>query len=198
MGIRMKDKKIIVPTCLIGVVLISGCISEEGGIDMVNETSKLVIDFLYLDLSECERCQATNIVLDEALNELREELKDVKQITVNKIKILSDKEAEKYDFKSSPTMRINGKDIEEIVTGKLEIKENYCSSCSEFCCGETNCRTFEYNGTISNSIPKEMIKEAIMIVLGINVNEEPKEDGAVGSPCCPPSNQTSSCCSSDI
>lgn len=195
MLLKGKMQKSIVLTCLIGVILISGCISEEGGIDMVNETSKLVIDFLYLDLSLCERCQLTDVVLDEALDELREELKDVKQISVNKIKILSDKEAEKYDFISSPTLRINGKDIEEIVTGKLEIKENYCSSCSEVCCGDTNCRTYEYNGTISDSIPKEMIKEAIMIVLGIN--SVPKEDGVGGSSCCPPSNQTSSCCGSD-
>ena len=188
-------QKSVILTCLIGVIIISGCISEERGIEMVKETSKLVIDFLYLDLSLCERCQATDVVLDEVLDELREELKDVKQITVNKIKILSNKEAKKYDFKSSPTIRINGKDIEEIITGKLEIKENYCSSCSDVCCGDTNCRTFEYNGTISNSIPKEMIKEAIMIVLGIN--SEPKEDGADSSPCCPPNNQTSSCCGSE-
>lgn len=190
-------QKSVILICLIVVILISGCISEERGIDMVNEMNKLVIDYLYLDLSLCKRCQATDIVLDEALSELREELKDVRQITVNKIKILSDKEAEKYEFKSSPTIRINGKDIEEIITGKLEIKENYCSSCSEVCCGEPNCRTFEYNGTISDSIPKEMIKEAIMIVLEINSNEEPKEGGAGGSPCCPPSNQTSGCCGSD-
>lgn len=194
----LKDKmqKSIVLTCLIGVIVISGCISEEGGIDMANETSKLIIDFLYLDLSLCERCQATDIVLDEALIELRDELKDVKQISVNKIKILSDKEAKKYDLISSPTLRINGKDIEEIITGKLEIKENYCSSCSEVCCGDTNCRTYEYNGTISDFIPKEMIKEAIMLVLGIKT--EPKEDETGDSPCCPPSNQTSSCCGSDI
>lgn len=40
---------------------------------MRKENRKLVIDFLYLDLSSCRRCQATDRVLDHALDEMRGE-----------------------------------------------------------------------------------------------------------------------------
>lgn len=141
---------------------------------MVKENKKLKIDFLYLDLSTCERCLTTDKVLDEALDELRKELKNVKELTVNKIKIMSDEEAKKYNFVRSPTIKINGIDIEEILKGKLNITDNYCPDCSGVCgdpCSEitgggADCRTFEYKGKIYNSPPKEMIKEAIKKVLG--------------------------------
>jgi len=137
---------------------------------MVKQNKKLEIDLLYLDLSICGRCQTTDKVLDEALDELREELKILKQLTVNKIRIANDREAKEYDFVRSPTIRINGVDIENVLRGsKSEITDNYCKDCSEVCddsCsditgGGTNCRTFEYKGKTYNSPPKEMIKEAI-------------------------------------
>lgn len=142
---------------------------------MIKE-KKLKIDFLYLDLSECKRCRATDQVLDKALDELREGLRDLKELRVNKIEIKSDREAKKYDFVRSPTIRINGIDIEEILTGKLRIKDNYCKSCaavrgnsySEITGGGTcRCRIFRYNGKMYNSPPKEMIKDAIRRVLKI-------------------------------
>lgn len=141
---------------------------------MKKEIKKLKIDFLYLDLSTCDRCQATDKVLDDALDELDEEMGGLKQtITTNKIKIKSDKEAKKYDFVRSPTIRINGIDIEKILTGKLEIKDNYCRACADICnerCSEatgggTQCRVIEYKGQTYESAPKEMIKDAIRKVL---------------------------------
>lgn len=143
--------------------------------EVLKVDKKLKIDFLYLDLSVCERCSATDNVLDEALDELREELKDVKELTVNKIKITNDEEAEKYDFVRSPTIRVNDVDIEEILTGELEIKENYCESCAGACgeaCsdvsgGGTKCRIVEYKGKTYEAVPKEMIKDAIRKVLEI-------------------------------
>ena len=135
----------------------------------MKESKKLEIDFLYLDLTACGRCQATDKVLDEALDELREELKGVKELTVNKIRIKSDEEAKKHGFVRSPTIKINGVDIEEVLTGKLKVTYSYCEPCSRVCgesCSEatgggTNCRTFEHNGKTYNSPPKEMIKDAI-------------------------------------
>lgn len=143
------------------------------------KNKKLKIDFLYLDLSVCKRCQATDKVLDKALDELREKIRDVKELTVNKIKIKSDKEAKKYNFIRSPTIKINGVDIEEILTGKLEIKDNYCESCVGGCgksclrvtSGGTQCRVVEYKGKTYGAVPKEMIKEAIKKTL-INKNKK--------------------------
>lgn len=149
---------------------------------MKKETKKLKIDFLYLDLSTCERCRATDKVLDDALDELREEIRGVKEITVNKIKITSDEEAKRYGFVRSPTIRINRVDIEEILAGKLEIKDNYCQSCASDCgesCSEatgggTQCRIVEYKGKTDEAVPKEMIKDAIRKVLGTETREEIK------------------------
>lgn len=141
---------------------------------MVKENKKLEIDFLYLDLSTCDRCRATDKVLDDALDQLREEVRDVKEVTINKIKITSDEEAKKYDFVRSPTIKINGIDIEEILSGNLKIKDNYCESCVSGCgesCSEatgggTQCRVVEYKGKIYEAVPKEMIKDAIRKILG--------------------------------
>lgn len=135
---------------------------------MTKKIKKLKIDFLYLDLSICERCGATDKVLNDALSELKPELKAAKVI-INKIKIKNDEQARKYDFVRSPTIRINGVDIEKILTGKLNIKNNYCESCVSICgdsCSEstgggTQCRVVEYKGKTYEAVPKEMIKDAI-------------------------------------
>ena len=140
---------------------------------MTKEIKKLKIDFLYLDLSTCERCGATDKVLDDALDELKPELRGV-EVIVKKTKIKNDEEAKKYDFVRSPTIRINGADIEKILSGKLEVKDNYCESCASICgdsCSEstgggTQCRTVEYKGKIYEAVPKEMIKDAIRKEIG--------------------------------
>ena len=136
---------------------------------MKKGSRKLVIDFLYLDLSSCSRCRTTGRILDLALDEMMNELKDVKVLTLNKIRITSDTEAEQLNVIRSPTIRVNGIDIEEILTGKSEVTDNCCSDCSRVCGvsmprttgGGKNCRTFRYGEKIYSSPPKEMIKKAI-------------------------------------
>ncbi|MDK2891838.1 DUF2703 domain-containing protein [Methanohalophilus sp.] len=127
--------------------------------------NKLIIDFLYLDLSCCERCQATDETLDEVLMELKPQLKVIDHLCINKIRVASKEEQQKYDLKRSPTVRINGKDLEEIVFDKLSIRDNYCGSCSDICGEDTNCRIFEYKGETSEDIPKEMLREGLLKVL---------------------------------
>jgi len=74
---------------------------------------EIVIDFLYLDVTVCERCQGTDKSLDEAIGEVANILAatgiDVK---VNKINVLNEELAKKHKFLTSPTIRINGKDIQ--------------------------------------------------------------------------------------
>jgi hypothetical protein len=132
------------------------------GFDVMNQ---LTIDFLYLDLSCCERCQSTDKTMDEVLMELRQELKVIDHLTVNKIRINTKKDEEMYGLKRSPTIRLNGQDLEEIVSGEMVMSDNYCGSCSKVCGEETNCRTFEYEGETSENIPKEMLREGILKVL---------------------------------
>lgn len=129
--------------------------------------NKLNIDFLYLDLSCCERCQSTDETLDEVLMELRQEMRVIDHLSVNKIRISTKEDESKYDLKRSPTIRLNGQDLEEIVSGELVMSDNYCGSCSDVCGEETNCRIFEYDGETSENIPKDMLREGILRVLDL-------------------------------
>jgi len=148
--------------------------------NMKNENRKLVIDLLYLDLSVCSRCQAADRVLDCVLDEMREELKGVKELTVNKIRVTSDMEAKRLKVVRSPTIRINGIDIEDILHGRTEVTESCCPECSRVCGdsmpkttgGGTNCRTFRYMDRTYNSPPKEMIKDAIRKSLQLGNNND--------------------------
>ncbi len=160
---------------------------------------ELLIDFLYVDISECDRCQSSDETLDKALRELKEDIhgKGISTIAVNKTKITNDEQAEKYGLARSPTLRIDGKDIEEIFHEDYQVKDNYCPSCEdvtgpecdEVTGGGNECRVFEYEGETYEAVPKNMIKDAVRTVVGI-------EDKNTSS-CCEPEVQTSSCCESE-
>ena len=118
---------------------------------------KIEIDFLYLDLGVCTRCQDTDNSLDEAISEVSQILKatDV-DVVVKKINVISEKQAEALEFESSPTIRVNGRDIQ------LEIRESLCESCGDLCGDEVDCRVWVYHGKEYSAPPKAMIIEAIL------------------------------------
>jgi len=117
----------------------------------------ITIDFLYLDLSVCTRCQGTDTSLDEALEEVLKVLKETGiEVLVNKINVNTEELAIKHRFISSPTIRVNGKDIQ------MEIKENLCESCGDLCGDEVDCRVWVYQGKDYTAPPKGMIMEAIL------------------------------------
>ncbi|MDN5277147.1 MAG: hypothetical protein PWR01_1112 [Clostridiales bacterium] len=118
---------------------------------------KIVIDFMYLDLSVCDRCKGTEGSLEEAISDVARVLELTgAEVIVNKIHIDSEEKAIQYRFKSSPTIRINGKDIQ------MEIKESLCESCGDLCGDEVDCRVWIYNGKEYNVPPKAMIVDAIL------------------------------------
>ena len=134
----------------------TGCCGGEN-ISQVEESKKIIIDFLYLDLDICTRCQGTDEGLDEAI----EDVAGVLQLTgievvVNKIHINSKEMAIQYKFVSSPTIRVNGKDIQ------LEVKESLCESCGDLCGDDVDCRVWIYKGKEYNAPPKAMIIDAIL------------------------------------
>ncbi|MDO6354834.1 DUF2703 domain-containing protein [Caloramator sp. CAR-1] len=118
---------------------------------------KLVIDFLYLDLTSCDRCMKTDDTLDEALNEVKRVLEATGiEVVVNKINITNEDLAKKYKFVSSPTIRINGRDIQ------MDIKESPCKACGDLCGDDVDCRVWVYQGKEYDFPPKEMIIESIL------------------------------------
>lgn len=123
------------------------------------ETKKrcIVIDFLYLDLSVCTRCQGTDTSLDEALAEVSKVLEATGvEVVVNKINVTTEELAIKHRFVSSPTIRVNGRDIQ------MEVKESLCESCGDLCGDEVDCRVWVYQGKDYTVPPKAMIIEAIL------------------------------------
>jgi O-phosphoseryl-tRNA(Cys) synthetase len=133
----------------------SGCC---GGISEISNAKKqITIDFLYLDLSVCTRCQGTDTNLDEALNEVARVLEATgTEVLVNKINVNTVELAETYKFVSSPTIRVNGRDIQ------LEVKESLCESCGDLCGADVDCRVWIYQGQEYTTPPKAMIIEAIL------------------------------------
>lgn len=121
------------------------------------EKRQLIIDFLYLDLTICSWCQGTETSLDEAISETAQVLNatDI-EVKVNKINVVSEEQAQQLKFISSPTIRVNGKDIQ------LEVKESLCDSCGDLCGDDVDCRIWVYHGKEYTAPPKAMIIEAIL------------------------------------
>lgn len=130
---------------------VSGCCTPQAS------NKKIIIDFLYLDLSVCGRCQGTERNLDEAIGEVSGVLKVVGfEVIVNKVNINSKELAIEYRFVSSPTIRINGRDIE------LDVKESSCRECGDLCGEDVDCRVWVYEGVEYTEPPKALIVNALL------------------------------------
>jgi hypothetical protein len=118
---------------------------------------KVTVEYLYLDLQTCDRCIGTDQVLDEVMLALTPALKLAGYLVeYNKIEMKTAEIAERYQFFSSPTIRVNGHDI------CMSVKENSCGCCSDISGTDVDCRVFEYNGEAYEIPPKEMLAESIL------------------------------------
>ena len=143
----------------------SGCCGS--GQETMPQSRKLVIDLLYLDLSVCDRCQGTDQSLDDAVFEVAKVLETANiEVTLNKIHITSEEQAIALRFLSSPTIRVNGRDIQ------LEAHENKCEACGDLCGDDVDCRVWVYQGQEYTIPPKAMIIEAILREAFGGVNSE--------------------------
>jgi hypothetical protein len=135
-----------------------GCCSCGGACCTPSQKEKLVtIDFLYLDLSACRRCQGAETSLDSAINEVSGVLEAAGfGVIVNKVNITSKELAIQHRFLSSPTIRINGSDI------SLDVKESSCTDCGDLCGEDVDCRVWVYDGVEYNEPPKALIVNAIL------------------------------------
>ena len=127
--------------------------------DMQVGKRRLDIDFLYLDLSVCERCKDTESTLDEAIEEVARVLETTGvEVALNKIQVRSQAHAVTLGFLVSPTIRVNGRDIQ------MNFRESLCGSCGALCeCeGGVSCLEWEYQGQWYVAPPKGLIIEAIL------------------------------------
>ncbi len=147
-----------------------GCGCSDSGCCSPPQTKKLIIDFLYLNLNICERCQGTEKNLDEAVDEVSAVLTAAGyDLIVNKVNITSKELADQYEFLSSPTIRVNGNDI------ALEVKESLCEDCGDLCGDDVDCRVWTYDGIDYNEPPKALIINAILKEIYGNDNKQKKK-----------------------
>ena len=125
--------------------------------DNTDPKRHLDIEFMYLDLSVCTWCQSTESNLEEAISEVAKVLKATGvDVNLRKIHIQSEEQARELRFLSSPTIRINGRDIQ------LDGKESNCESCGDLCGEDVDCRIWIYQGKEYTAPPKGMIIDAVL------------------------------------
>ncbi len=118
---------------------------------------KVRVEYLYLDLHTCDRCIGTDHVLDEVMMTITPALRIAGfEVEYRKIEMETEELAERHRFLSSPTIRVNGRDICQSVA------ENSCGCCSEISGSNVDCRVFEYHGERYEVPPKEMLAAAIL------------------------------------
>ena len=118
----------------------------------------LKIEFLYYDKTSCSRCASTNKSVRLSLKELKSVLDDTK------LKVdFKEKKLPKSKIHLSPSILINGRDIERLVNKNSKLKSNECVDCCKLAGHPVNCRTFTYKGKSYDYIPNGMILEAIKI-----------------------------------
>ncbi len=147
----------------------TGCCSNIKEVKL--DKRQIVIDFLYLDLSVCTRCQGAENSLDSALKEVSSVLQATgTNVVINKVNVNTIELATKYKFMTSPTIRVNGRDIQ------MEYKESLCESCGDLCGDEVECRVWIYQGNEYTEPPKAMIIEGILkSVYGMKLFDDIKE-----------------------
>ena len=134
----------------------------------------VTVDFLYLDNESCERCIGTEDALETALEHVEPILDalDV-AITVRDIHISTLEGAEATQLPVSPTIRIDGQDIQP------DYLENTCEPCGELCgcTGDVACRLWRYRGKEHTTAPVGFLVEALL--QAITPTQMDIEDGGV-------------------
>ena len=131
-----------------------GCCSSATG-SSVSRT--VIVDFLYLDLSQCGWCQGTDKNLESAIDKVSAVLKATGvELKLNRIHVTSEEQAQTLRFTTSPTIRVNGRDIQ------LDYREAQCTACSDLCADDVECRVWLYQGQEFTTPPEGMIIEAIL------------------------------------
>jgi hypothetical protein len=120
---------------------------------------RLRIELLFLDLTTCTRCRGADRSLEAALDLVRDLLEATgTEVKVDRIQVESAAQARELRFQSSPTIRVNGRDIAP------ELRESSCGSeaCADGCDEQIACRVWPHRGREYTEPPVSMIVDAIL------------------------------------
>lgn len=119
----------------------------------------LNVDLLVIDLSTCKRCVPTGDQLKRAIKLLAPVAEALGiDLRHREIVVQTPQEAKDYALLSSPTIRLNGRDIAQ------DIRESLCESCGDLTENNTlmDCREWYYRGRIYSAAPLPLLIEAMM------------------------------------
>ena len=120
------------------------------------------VELLYLDLSQCQRCTGAQAALTAALDALKPAFAAIGAAPrVTETHVASLEQARALDFIASPTIRIDGRDIQP------EAHLNRCEDCGTLCNCLTgvDCRLWEWRGQRQETPPVGLIMEQLMASL---------------------------------
>ncbi|MDD4601656.1 hypothetical protein SDC9_11420 [bioreactor metagenome] len=128
-----------------------------GQVQAVSDKKKIFIEFMYIDLVTCDRCIGTEASLDEAIRQVSGILTSAGyKFEVFKTLVSTEEQATRLGFVSSPTIRINGRDIE------LDFKESLCGCCGEIAGEDIDCRVWLWQGKEYTTPPSAMLVDSIL------------------------------------
>jgi hypothetical protein len=120
----------------------------------------VAVDLLYLDLSTCRRCGGTDANLDRALAVLDDVLPTIgARIELRRIHVQSLEQARELQFVTSPTIRVDGRDISP------EPLESECGAEGCRCGPSASCRLWRYAGADHTAAPVALIVDAVLSAL---------------------------------
>ena len=118
---------------------------------------RVAVDFLFLDLSTCGRCSGTAANVETALAAVEAVLGATgARVELRKIHVRSEEQARELRFVSSPTIRVNGRDI------ALEPLESECGADACGCAPGASCRVWRYGGREYTEAPVGLIVDAVL------------------------------------
>jgi len=117
----------------------------------------VAIDFLFLDLSRCGRCRGTGANIETALAAIDDVLRATgARVEFRRIHVQSVEQARELRFVSSPTVRVNDRDI------ALEPLESECGVDVCGCGPGVSCRVWRYGGRDYTEAPVGLIVDAVL------------------------------------
>ena len=134
-----------------------GCDGDRAQDNAPPAGRSLDIELLYLDREVCEPCRGAEASLDKAVAQASGILEATGvSVVVRKTHVTTEEEARRLGFVSSPTIRVQGRDVQ------AEVRESHCATCSALSGSDVTCRTWSFGGDTYSTPPRALLLDAIL------------------------------------